>query len=170
MWWRSYDRAGAVAYADQWWNSYNPKYRYFSGNDCANYVSQSFYEGGKARMAYKTPYVWWYDFKGTPSTSDDTWSYSWTGPHDQAYHLSRNLDVDEMRGTYVPSASELGLGDSIYYDFGGDGILDHSAIVVEIRNGVPYVNYHTNNTYHRHWDLGAAITRFLRVADSFWID
>jgi hypothetical protein len=170
LWYHYYNRAGAVAYADKWWNSHNPKYRYFPGNDCANYVSQCFDDGGQALMAWRYPFVWWYDFHGTSNVWDDTWSTSWSVPHDQAYNLSRNTDVDEMRGSYVSSAGELDLGDSIYYDFGGDGILDHSAIVVEIRNGEPYVNYHTNPTYHRHWNLGAATTRFLHVTDWFWID
>lgn len=39
-----YSRQGAVNYANRWWNGRNPKYRSFS-NDCANFVSQSFYEG-----------------------------------------------------------------------------------------------------------------------------
>lgn len=121
-------------------------------------------------MAWRSPFVWWYDFHGTSNVWDDTWSTSWTVPQDQAYNLSRNADVDEMRGRYVDAASKLTLGDSIYYDFDGDGILDHSAIVVEIRNGEPYVNYHTNNTYHRHWNLGAVTTRFLQVTDWFWIN
>lgn len=169
QWYHYYDRSGAVTYADTWWNRRNPRYRSFS-SDCANFVSQSFYEGGSALRAWIAPYVWWYNFNGTPSTSDDTWSSSWTVAHDQAYNLSRNTDVDEMRGTYVDSPGHLGLGDSVYYDFGGDGILDHSAIVVEIRNGQPYVNYHTTDTWHRHRNLNAVTTRFLRVTDWFWIN
>jgi len=162
-----YDRQGAVRYADAWWNRRNPKYRSFSG-DCTNYVSQCFCEGGKAPMAWVSPFVWWYNFKGTPSTSDDTWSTSWSVAHDQAYNLSRNTETYEMRGTYVSSPGQLGLGDSIYYDWEGDGILDHSAIVVEMRSGVPYVNTHSNDRYHVHWNRGASITRFLRVTDWFW--
>ncbi|MBC7228501.1 MAG: amidase domain-containing protein [Thermoflexales bacterium] len=170
LWYHHYNRAGAVAYADRWWNSHNPRYRYFPGDDCTNYVSQCFDDGGQALMAWRAPFVWWYDFHSTGDVWDDTWSTSWAVPHDQAYNLSRNTNVDEMRGSYVASARELTLGDSLYYDFDGDGILDHSAIVVEIRNGEPYVNYHTNNTYHRHWDLGAVTTRFLHVTDWFWIN
>ncbi len=170
LWYHHYNRAGAVAYADRWWNSHNSKYRYFPGDDCTNYVSQCFDDGGQALMAWRFPFIWWYDFHGTDNVGDDTWSTSWAVPHDQAYNLSRNTDVDEMRGSYVASARELSLGDSLYYDFDGDGILDHSAIVVKIHNGEPYVNYHTNNTYHRHWNLGAVTTRFLHVTDWFWIN
>ncbi|KAF6510764.1 hypothetical protein TGS27_1725 [Geobacillus stearothermophilus] len=164
-----YSRQGAVNYANRWWNGRNPKYRSFS-NDCANFVSQSFYEGGSARQTWAEPYVWWYNTKGTSGTGDDAWTYSWSVAHDQAYHLSRNNETDEHRGTYVAKATDLQLGDSIYYDFDGDGILDHSAIVVEIKNGQPYVNYHTNDTYHRHWDLGAKTTRFLHVTDYYWVN
>jgi len=169
-WYHYYNRSGAVNYADTWWNSSNPNYRYFSGNDCANYVSQCFDNGGQALMAWASPYIWWYNFHGTSTVSDDTWSTSWSVPHDQAYNLSRNTDQNEMRGSYVSSAGQLALGDSIYYDFNDDGILDHSAIVVEFRSGESYVNYHTNNTYHRHWNLGAPTTRFLHVTDWFWIN
>jgi hypothetical protein len=121
LWYHYYNRAGAVAYADAWWDRRNPEYRYFAGADCANYVSQCFdhVDGGQALMAWKSPFIWWYDFNGTPENVwDDTWSTSWTVPHDQAYNLSRNADVDEMRGSYVDSAAQLALGDSIYYDFG----------------------------------------------------
>ncbi|WP_255347945.1 amidase domain-containing protein [Geobacillus sp. Y412MC52] len=62
-----YSRQGAVNYANRWWNGRNPKYRSFS-NDCANFVLQSFYEGGSARQAWAEPYVWWYNTKGTSGT------------------------------------------------------------------------------------------------------
>lgn len=166
-WYLYYDRQGAAAYAEDWWDGRNSEYRNFP-EDCANFVSQCFKEGGNALEATVTPYVWWYDFNG-PGQLDDTWSYSWAVAHDQAYHLSRNADVDEHRGTYVASATDLEVGDSIYYDLDGDGILDHSAIVVLIQNDQPYVNYHTTDTYHRHWDLGAYTTRFLKVTDYYWI-
>ena len=34
------------AYQDRWWKKYNPKYKYYKGNDCANYVSQVLHSGG----------------------------------------------------------------------------------------------------------------------------
>jgi hypothetical protein len=172
LWYQYYNRSGAVSYAEDWWNRQNPVYMPFSA-DCTNYVSQCFYEGGDAPKAWDSPYVWWYNHNGTFGQyqyNDDTWSTSWSVAHDQAYNLSRNSEQYEMRGTYVSSAGELALGDSIYYDFGGDGILDHAAIVVEIRNGEPYVNYHTSYTWHRHWNLNAVTTRFFKVTDWYWIN
>lgn len=165
-----YSRSGAASYAENWWNGYNPAYKTFTGNDCANFVSQSFLSGGSALLAWDAPYVWWYNTKGTSGTSDDTNSTSWSVAHDQAYNLSRNSDLYEHRGTYVTSATDLQVGDSIYYDWDGDGYLDHSAIVVVIQNGVPLVNYHSNPGWHKNWNLGAVTTRFLRVTNYYWIN
>ena len=109
LWYHYYNRAGAVAYADTWWNSHNPKYRYFPVNDCTNYVSQCFDDRGQALMAWRSPFVWWYDFHGTSDVGDDTYETSWAVPHDQAYNLSRNTDVDEMRGSYVVAEVTKGL-------------------------------------------------------------
>jgi hypothetical protein len=48
----SYDRAGAVFYADTWARYRNPDYDDFSipYGDCTNFISQAMYEGGKAPM------------------------------------------------------------------------------------------------------------------------
>lgn len=166
-WYHYYDRAAAVAYANQWWDGRNPAYKSFS-QDCANFVSQSF-RAGLALEAKTGPFVWWYDNKGTSKISDDTNSTSWSVAQDQTYSLSRITAVDEHRGRYVNSATELAVGDSIYYDIDGDGLFDHSAIVVSIKSGQPHVSYHTNDTKDRHWNLGYPITKFLKITDFYWL-
>ena len=52
--------SAAVAYANQYWNSYNPAYGNFGGNnvgynnvggdgvDCTNFISQAMYAGGES--------------------------------------------------------------------------------------------------------------------------
>lgn len=164
-WYLYYNRSGAVQYADTWWNNSNSKYVYFPGSDCANYVSQCCYEGGHALMAWRSPYVWWYRFTQPPS-----YSSSWTVAPDQAYHLSMNTDVDEMRGSYVSQASQLQIGDIIYYDWYPVNYINHAAIVVQMVNGVPFVNAHSSNQYHVLWDMGAALTYFFHVTDWFWVN
>jgi len=164
-WYLYYNRSGAIQYTDTWWNSSNSKYVYFPDSDCANYVSQCCYEGGQALMAWRSPYVWWYNFTQPPS-----YSSSWTVAPDQAYHLSNNTDVDEMRGSFVSQPSQLQIGDIIYYDWNPIDHINHAAIVVQIVNGVPFVNAHSINQYHVHWNMGAAATYFFHVTDWFWVN
>lgn len=165
-WYLYYNRSGVVQYADTWWDSHNSKYVYFPDADCANYVSQCCYEGGSAIMAWRSPFVWWYSFTQPPSYSN-----SWTVAPDQAYNLSNNTDVDEMRGTYVTQANQLQIGDIVYYDwYYPIDRINHAAIVVQTVNGVPFVNAHSLNQYHVLWDMGAAETYFLHVTDWFWLN
>ena len=46
----NYNAANAVAYARQWWNSFNPAYYNYDnqGGDCANFVSQCLIAGGQS--------------------------------------------------------------------------------------------------------------------------
>lgn len=118
-------------------------------------------------------YIWWYNFNGTSSTSDDTWASFWTVAHDHAYYMARN-QYDGPGGSYVTSATQLSLGDVIYYDFAdpnnpnGDGYFDHSAIVIGFSNGQPLVAYNTSDVCSAYWDLGAKLTKFLHLRDSFF--
>lgn len=61
----SYNYSDAVAYAKRYYSSYNTAYPDWSsyGGDCANFISQCLYAGGK-------------NMKGTPGTSEeaDNWS------------------------------------------------------------------------------------------------
>ncbi|MEG1310358.1 MAG: amidase domain-containing protein [Bacilli bacterium] len=41
-----YNRQAAIDYAHKYAKGKNPKYKYFDGNDCTNFVSQCVYEGG----------------------------------------------------------------------------------------------------------------------------
>ncbi len=49
----------------------------------------------------------------------------------------------------MQTAEELELGDVIFYDFQGNGRIDHSVIVTSIQNGIPYVNAHTSDSINR---------------------
>ncbi len=74
----------------------------------------------------------------------------------------------------VGSASELQIGDVIFYDFQGTGVIDHSTIVTSIRSGIPYVHAHTNDSENRHYQYrnsGAYTPNikyyFYRISDVF---
>ena len=50
----SFNRSKAIEYARQYWNDYNPNFESYA-NDCTNFVSQCWHEGGGIDMS---PLVW----------------------------------------------------------------------------------------------------------------
>lgn len=137
----TYNRAAAVAYANHWWNSANPAYPYFNV-DCTNFVSQCLRAGGAPMWGAPNRSMGWWLQNGT-------WSFSWSVAHSLRWYLqTSNRGLQAVR---VYSPAELALGDVIFYDFTGDGRVDHSTIVTNIENGVPYVNAHTSNSINRHY-------------------
>ncbi|KLU63510.1 putative amidase domain protein [Peptococcaceae bacterium CEB3] len=148
-----YNRAAATNYADNYVFNYNPNYYNYnsSGGDCANFVSQSMYAGN---AYYIDPYQelgsqsWWYNGGAGSATSksSESWRYC---PTQRAFILG-------LRGTET-SLSGLGLGDLIYYDWNGDGIWDHVAIVVGFdSSNNPLVDAHNTDLKHAYWTLGGA--------------
>jgi hypothetical protein len=136
-----YNRERAVSYANTYWNSYNPAFRFFATDDCTNYISQCLYAGGFPMELSKDPGKGWWYRKGQP----DKWSYSWAVAHSFHWYLSRKAQS-------VSQVEELQLGDIICYDFEGDGRWNHSGIVTyKDENGQAYVNTHTINSQHRYW-------------------
>lgn len=127
----SYNRGGAVAYADQWALSRNPNYYDFSspelGGDCTNFVSQAIKEGGGAVMAFGgthgvgTP-GWYYN-----NITDRAIAWTWV---DGLY----NFIVNEHTWNFGPegeqrSNNEVGFGDVIQFNWDNDQIWDHSVII-----------------------------------------
>ncbi|NEW08078.1 amidase domain-containing protein [Paenibacillus sp. SYP-B3998] len=163
-----YDRASVVNYAEAWWDKANPKYEEFEV-DCTNFVSQCLFAGG-APMDYtgKRASGWWYAGK---QGSQELWSYSWAVAHSLKTFL-----LHSHRGLHsyaVNDPKELQPGDTICYDWDGDGRYQHNAIVTaKDANGMPLVNAHTYNSRNRYWaykDSPAWTERtqykFFRVAD-----
>ncbi len=137
-----YNREQAVVYANTYWNSHNPAYRFFATNDCTNFISQCLAEGGfPMESSGDRKRGWWYRKKGTTHN----WSYSWAVAHSFYYYLRRKAHA-------VLQANQLQIGDIICYDFEGDGRFNHSTIVThKDKNGEPYVNAHTVNSQQRYW-------------------
>lgn len=140
-----YDRDKAVEYAEEYWNSYNPKFKHFEVN-CTNYVSQCLWAGG-APMEETGDRAsgWWYRFSDDPN-----WSFSWAVAHSMRWYLPSSSTG--LRGREVSAAKDLEPGDVICYDFNGDGRWQHTTFVVtRDAQGEPLVNAHTTNSRHRYW-------------------
>jgi hypothetical protein len=144
----AYQREKAVAYANRWWNSYNPQFASFPKDDCTNYISQCLWAGGAPMRGMGNPATgWWYRFGKSPS-----WSYSWTMAHGLKNYLSTSKTG--LRAIKVNSVYDLQIGDVICYDFDGDGHWQHNGIIVgHDATGTPLINTHTYNRAHHPWDL-----------------
>lgn len=137
-----YDRQAAVAYAEKWWNDYNPKFKKFDV-DCTNYVSQCLFAGGAPMRGYPNRTTGWW-------MQNNNWSFSWTVANALTQYLSTSKSG--LRAKQVSNPKELKLGDVICYDFQGDGRFDHTTIVTgHDADGMPLVNAHTDNSRNRYW-------------------
>ncbi len=158
---RNYNRPAAVAYAEKWWNDYNPAFRAFPV-DCSNFVSQCLWAGSFPMVGgARRDQGWWYRGNGGPR---DTWSYSWAVAHSLRWYLAGSPLVQA-----AASAAELRLGDVISYDFTGDGRWEHSTVVTGFdASGQPLVNAHTSNSRARFWDYRDSPAYTPRIKYSFW--
>jgi hypothetical protein len=163
----AYDGAAAAAYADSYWQNYNPTWPSFasSGGDCTNFVSQALYAGGIA-MRTSPPYTGnaaWYMQK-----TRRRWSYAlpWINAQDQSIFALQHLPgVGQVASYYglapgSTAADNAGQGDIVLYDWNNDGIYDHEAIITASDRANPdgsanwdLVDAHTNNRYHAYWTL-----------------
>lgn len=143
-----YNREKAVAYANRWWDSYNPAFVSFPTDDCTNYISQCLLAGGAPMTgAGNRAKGWWYRYGKNPS-----WSYSWAVAHSLKNYLGSAKTG--LRGVRVNSPFELQIGDVICYDFDGDGRWQHNSIVVaHDAAGAPLINTHTYSRFQQPWDL-----------------
>ena len=98
---------------------------------------------------------WWYDKGGTSSPSNDTYSLSWI-------NVTRQMSYWNGRRTdWETSAGVLSRGDFIYYDWSGDGVWDHVAVVAGTNSaGQKVIDAHTTDHYHVFWKLGTSSTKY----------
>ncbi len=150
-----YDRPAAQAYADKYALSYNPTFVRFSGADCANFASQCARAGDMPPAGGSVSSGWWYDKAGTASPGDDTYSLSWI-------NVTKQMNFWNTRRTdWESSAGMLSRGDFIYYDWSGDGVWDHVAVVAGTNSaGQKIIDAHTTDLYHVYWKLGSSSTRY----------
>ncbi|MGW2489118.1 amidase domain-containing protein [Streptomyces sp. NPDC001606] len=139
----AYDYQAMVAYATKYWRNYNPDYPDFNGEadggDCTNFVSQSLKAGGwKHVPGYTNDFHKWFG-------NADIQSDSFVGVNEFSWFALSSKRVTPLANVY-----QADLGDVIQMDFNRDGSKDHSMIVTyRDRWGVPYVTYHSTNTYNR---------------------
>ena len=135
----AYNRQAAADFARRWWNSANPAYTYFQV-DCTNFVSQCLHAGGAPMRGYPNRSQGWWLQGGK-------WSFSWSIAHSLRWYL--DTSKQGLRAKRVYSPYELEIGDVIFYDFEGDGRINHSTIVTSIIDGEPHVHAHTSNSADR---------------------
>jgi hypothetical protein len=142
------NRTGMVAYANRWWNDFNPNYKNYTsdGGDCTNYASQLLYEGGGLKFlkydgSHDDSSAWWYNqshsiFGGkkrqSNSWSNAVWFYSFMATYSA---IAKPVD----------RTSYLDVGDIVQVDFGG-GVISHTMIVTYKRqsDSMIYLTGHTN--------------------------
>jgi Putative amidase domain len=164
----AYNGTAAAAYADTYWQNYNPAWPSFAnrGGDCTNFVSQALYAGGIA-MRTSPPYsgdAAWYMLR----KKNQRWSYalSWINAQDQSIFALQYLPgVTEVASCYglapgTIAADNAGQGDIVLYDWNNDGVDDHEAIITASDGANPdgtpnwdLVDAHTNDRYHAYWTL-----------------
>jgi hypothetical protein len=139
----AYDYKAMAAYAAKYWQHYNPDYPDFNGEadggDCTNFVSQSLKAGGwKHVPGDGTDFHKWFG-------NSEIQSNSFVGVNEFSWFA-----LSSKRVTSLPYVYQLDVGDVLQMDFNRDGSKDHSMIVTyRSPQGVPYVSYHSTNTYNR---------------------
>ena len=151
----TYDRPAAQAYADRYALSYNSTYVRFSGADCANFASQCARAGDMPMAGSTLSSGWWYDKRSSSSPGDDTYSLSWINVTKQmGYWNTRRTD-------WVTSAGKLNRGDFVYYDWSGDGVWDHVAVIAGANSaGQRVIDAHTTDHSRVYWKLGSSSTKY----------
>ncbi|MPY31365.1 hypothetical protein FNH09_08650 [Streptomyces adustus] len=139
----TYDYKAMAAYAEKYWSTYNTDYPDYNGHgdggDCTNFVSQSLKAGGwKHVPGYVYDYTKWFG-------NADIQSDSFVGVNEFSWFAQNSKRVTPLANVY-----QADIGDVIQMDFDKDGSKDHSMIVTyRSPDGVPYVTYHSTNTFRR---------------------
>lgn len=161
----TYNNAQAVWYATYYndnsgtcsTTSYNPAYIAFSNADCANFVSQCIKHGGFTNISGSSGScnAWYYYNQGTSTTSDDTYSNSWS----TANGLKRYLyDCGQYTTVVYPSdlwtGTNIIAGDVFFMadpppQSGQAPYYTHSMVVTNIANSQIYYSAHCNNRINR---------------------
>ena len=139
----AFDYKAMATYAEKYWSTYNPDYPNFNGHgaggDCTNFVSQSLKAGGwKHAPGYVYDYTKWF---GNAEIQSD----SFVGVNEWSWFAQNSKRTTSLANVY-----QLDVGDVLQMDFERDGSKDHTMIVTyRDAQGVPYLTYHSANTYRR---------------------
>ncbi|WP_330291386.1 amidase domain-containing protein [Streptomyces sp. NBC_00576] len=139
----TFDYKAMATYAEKYWSTYNPAYPNFNGHaaggDCTNFVSQSLKAGGwKHVPGYVYDYTRWF---GNAEIQSD----SFVGVNEWSWFAQNSKRTTSLAYVY-----QMDVGDVLQMDFEKDGSKDHTMIVTyRSAQGVPYLTYHSANTYRR---------------------
>ncbi|MHC3451705.1 amidase domain-containing protein [Streptomyces prasinus] len=136
------DYKAMADYAKRYWSDYNPAYPNFNGagagGDCTNFVSQALKEGGwKHVPGYVYDYTRWFG-------NAEIQSHSFIGVNEWSWFAQNSKRTTSLANVY-----QMDVGDVLQVDFDKDGSKDHTMIVTSRSKGVPYLTYHSTNTYSR---------------------
>lgn len=143
-----YNNIAARDYAYKWTSNSstlrnNTQYPYYSKqnnncyscwNDCTNFVSQAIKAGGmkfRGTTNWLSSSNWWYNHAKPSNT--------WGGAHNFYLHWKSRAGV-------ASSISALQTGDVVSADFGGDGTIDHTAIITRNTGSASSNKYLTQHT------------------------
>jgi len=160
----AYRRGAAVDYAERWWDGYNPEYRAFDV-DCTSFISQCLAAGDAPQWdTGRQDMGWWYRRQGGPQ---DQWSLSWAVAHSLRWYLAGSRQA--LQAEQVKDPRLLQPGDVIHYDFDGDGVWEHTTMVVDLDpGGEPLVNAHTAPSRRRPWRYADSPAWTSRTRYLFW--
>lgn len=173
----AYSPSKAISYSDKYalspnsLNTVGEGYNVYSGNDCTNYVSQCLYEGGRNQDSQWKSTIKWQG--NVPRRTDST---VWTVANDFKNYLnssgrSTKIGSWSLRGSPEPYRTFAYANNSnnltssnvgkvvLFYDFQGDGHMDHSAFFVKNNGSSTYsgegtgdlINQHSTNRKHVLW-------------------
>ncbi len=139
----TFDYKAMATYAEKYWSTYNTAYPNFNGHgaggDCTNFVSQSLKAGGWQHVpGYVYDYTRWF---GNAEIQSD----SFIGVNEWSWFTQNSKRTTSLAYVY-----QMDVGDVLQLDFDKDGSKDHTMIVTyRSAQGVPYLTYHSANTYRR---------------------
>lgn len=162
------DRDHAVTYANNNWNKRPSNFPSF-GTDCTNFISQALYAGGVHMRwpsfgwtgAYATQTYW-----AAQHNTITNWTTSWSVAQTSANWVTGTFPNSSITAvpakTYQsqPPAGYRHKSDLVYYDWTGNGSIDHVSIIT-VKSGTDsnsgysgtLVNQHTTDRKKAIWHL-----------------
>ena len=139
---RKYNRKFAVNYARRWAYLRNNQYPWFIRGDCTNFVSQCLHAGG---ILMNDDWFYLYSARNKKWKHSNYWSVA---SQNMAYfyrskyvrkHKSFNLHKTNMSSQInIIKKYNIKSGDLLYFDFDGDGVYTHAAIISSVNAGIKY--------------------------------
>lgn len=138
----AFDYKAMGTYAEKYWRAYNPAYPnlngHWAGGDCTNFVSQALKAGGwKHAPGSVTDYTKWFG-------NAEIQSHSFVGVNEWSWYAQNSKRTTSLAYVY-----QMDVGDVLQMDFNRDGSKDHALFVSYRAQGMPYLTYHSINTYRR---------------------